>query len=85
VKKMNNEAVLFVLSELKRNNGTLNDKDLYENVNKALKYVGQEMSPKEFSKLLLILETRGYIRVEGSRKNMRIIKLLKKEANMSGS
>lgn len=85
MKKMNNEAILFVLSELKRNNGTLNDKDLYENVNKALKYVGQEISPKEFNKLLLILETRGYIRVEGSRKNMRIIKLLKKEANTSGS
>ncbi|MCC6004785.1 MAG: hypothetical protein LM590_10640 [Thermofilum sp.] len=82
---MNEEAVLFILSELKRNNGTSNDRDLFESVNKALKYVGQDISPKEFNKLLLVLETRGFIRVEGSRKNMRIVRLVKREANTGGS
>lgn len=70
------EAVLFILSELKRNNGSMNDKELFENVNRDLKYVGMEISFKEFNKLLLVLETRGYIRVEGSKKNLRVVRLL---------
>ena len=72
-----NDALLHLLTELKRQGGKVRDRELYENVKKLVEQSGGDISRTEFNKLLMMLEVRGYIRVEQIRKNSRMIYLAK--------
>ena len=72
-----NDALLHLLTELKRQGGKVRDRELYENVKKLIEQSGGDISRTEFNKLLMMLEVRGYIRVEQIRKNSRMIYLAK--------
>lgn len=64
----------IVLAELLRK-GTTTERELYESVKKIVESMGGEISKSEFTKLLMKLELRGYLRIEGSR---RIVQLIRK-------
>jgi len=66
-----------VLSELARSRGSLLDRELYENVKKVMEAFGVELSRSEFNKILMTLELRGYIRVEGVKRDARIVHLVR--------
>lgn len=70
-------VAVILLSELSRLKGSATDRELYENVKKATEAVGIEISRNDFMKLLMTLELRGYIRVEGIKKNSRMVHLVK--------
>ncbi len=73
-------VAVILLSELSRLKGSATDRELYENVKKAAEAVGIEISRSDFTKLLMSLELRGYIRVEGIKKNSRMVHLVKIES-----
>ncbi|MDW8004891.1 MAG: hypothetical protein RMI04_08795 [Thermofilaceae archaeon] len=62
----------IILAELLRR-GATTERELYESVKKALEPYGIDISRSEFSKLIMTLELRGYIRVEGARKIVQLI------------
>lgn len=66
----------IILSELMRR-GTLTEKELYESVKKIVESMGGEIKRSEFNKLLMTLELRGFIRVEGTKK---IVELVQKRS-----
>lgn len=72
-----NDAILYLLTELKRKGGSAKDKELYENVKKLLEYSDGDISLNEFNKLLMTLEVRGFIKVDHIKKNLRIIYLVR--------
>ncbi|RLE59242.1 MAG: hypothetical protein DRJ35_06175 [Thermoprotei archaeon] len=72
-----NDAILYLLTELKRKGGTAKDKELYENVKKLLEHSNGDISFSEFNKLLMILEVRGFIKVDHIKKNLRMVYLIK--------
>jgi len=57
----------IILAELLRK-GATTERELYESVKKTVESVGGEVSRSEFTKLLMTLELRGYVRVEGARR-----------------
>jgi len=63
---------IFILRELRKNNGTLTDKELYRIVRKIY---NENLSFSEFNKMLMTLEIRGKIIVEPLKRNLRIIRL----------
>ncbi len=65
-----------ILHELKRNGGSVDERELYESVAKILRKYDYELTLKEFNKALLSLETRGLITVTTLKKNMRVVRLL---------
>lgn len=74
---MSSMLIPYIIAELKRRGGLASEKELYESVAKALKSNDSvEISPKEFNKLLLILETRGIVRVSFLKKNLRAVQLV---------
>jgi len=75
---------IAVIAELIRARGTLIDKELYENVRNALNTFDMDISRKDFNKLLMTLELRGYIRVEGIKKEARIVHLVKVPSKSGG-
>lgn len=65
-----------ILHELKRNNGVLGERELFEAVRKNLiDHYQLEVSEKELRKALLALEVRGLVTLTTLKKNMRVIKL----------
>lgn len=72
-----NDAILYLLTELKRKGGSAKDKELYENVKKLLEHSNGDISFSEFNKLLMILEVRGFIKVDHIKKNLRMVYLIK--------
>ncbi|MEZ0345388.1 MAG: hypothetical protein ABWK01_02420 [Infirmifilum sp.] len=68
----------LVIVELKNRGGQASEKELYDAVKKYLENEnGITLSQRDFNKILLILETRGLIRVSFLKKNMRNIQLLR--------
>jgi len=75
-------VISLILSELQRRGGQASDKELFESVSKLLRSEdGLEITPKEFNKLLLILETRGMVRVTFVRRNLRSVQLIQGGTN----
>ena len=72
-----NDAILYLLTELKRKGGSAKDRELYENVKKLVEYRNGDLSFKEFNKILMLLEVRGFIRVDSIKKNLRMVYLTK--------
>lgn len=70
------EIYSVILYELKRNGGSMNEKELYEAVTKRLEDFEIELTPRDLNKALLVLEARGLITVAVLKKNMRMVKLL---------
>lgn len=70
-------VAIILLSELSRLKGSATDRELYENVKKAVESVGIDISRSDFTKLLMTLELRGYIRVEGIKRDSRMVHLAK--------
>ncbi len=70
-------VIPLILDELQRRDGQANEKDLYESVARSLgsKY-GLELTFKEFNRILLVLETRGFIRVSYIKKGLRAVQLI---------
>ncbi len=64
---------LLIVAELLRR-GALPEKDLYESVRRAVESVGGELTRNEFLKALMTLELRGYVRVEGARRIVQLVK-----------
>lgn len=54
--------------------GTVTEKDLYESVRRAIENAGGELSRSQFLKLLMTLELRGYIKVEGTRRVVQLVR-----------
>jgi heme oxygenase len=69
-----------ILAELLRK-GTTTERELYESVKKIVESMGGEVTKSEFTKLLMTLELRGYLRIEGSR---RIVQLAPKKLEQQG-
>jgi hypothetical protein len=73
----------IILAELLRK-GATTERELYESVKKAVESMGGEVSRSEFTKLLMTLELRGYIRVEGTRRIVQLVpKKLEQQAERS--
>jgi hypothetical protein len=73
----------IILTELLRK-GATTERELYESVKKAVESMGGEVSRSEFTKLLMTLELRGYIRVEGTRRIVQLVpKKLEQQAERS--
>lgn len=70
-------AILYVL---RREGGSLDEKELYKKVLDTLQNYDREreITFKEFNKALLSLETRGLVTVTTLKKNMRVVRLLSK-------
>lgn len=68
----------LLLIELIRVGGTAKDKDLYENLKKIVSAMNGEISYSTFNKTLMVLEIRGYVRVESIRRGTRMVYLIKK-------
>ena len=58
--------------ELKRRGGIAKDRELYEIMRSRF-----NMSKKDYDRMLMILELRGYIHVEVLRKDERVVRALK--------
>lgn len=69
------EIYSVILHELKRNGGSMSERELYDVVAKRLRDFDIELSLREFNKALLVLEARGFITVSVLKKNMRVVKL----------
>ncbi|MEM4018740.1 MAG: hypothetical protein QXG57_00765 [Thermofilaceae archaeon] len=63
---------VILVELLKR--GTITEKDLYESVRKSVENAGGELSRSEFLKLLMTLELRGYVKVEGTRRVVQLVR-----------
>ncbi|MEM0344707.1 MAG: hypothetical protein QXP94_01285 [Thermofilaceae archaeon] len=64
---------VILVELLKR--GTITEKDLYESVRKSVENAGGELSRSEFLKLLMTLELRGYVKVEGTRRVVQLVRM----------
>lgn len=62
-----------ILAELLKR-GTLTERELYESVRKIVESTGGDISRSEFLKMLMTLELRGYIRVEGARRIVQLVR-----------
>lgn len=72
-----NKIIPEIIEALKENGGLLNEKDLYDIISKRLEQENDgRFSQRELNKILLILETRGLIRVSFLKKNVRTVQLL---------
>jgi len=71
-----------IIAELIRAKGTLVDAELYDNVKAAMKAFDAEITWREFNKLLMTLELRGYISVESAKKGYKIVHLRKTPAEL---
>jgi len=69
---MSSPAHAIVSELLKR--GAVPEKELYESVKRELEGLGLEMSRRDFLKALMMLELRGYIKVEGARRVVQLIR-----------
>lgn len=67
----------LILAELARQKGVLRDKELYESIKKLASSFNEDVSQSRFYKALMMLELRGYVRVESIKKNSRIVYLVK--------
>ncbi|AKG39248.1 MAG: hypothetical protein ACP5II_08120 [Infirmifilum sp.] len=66
-----------IIEELKSKGGQATERELYESLSKRLEATGDNtLSIREFNKILLVLETRGLIRVSILKRNVRSIQLL---------
>ncbi|MEM0042396.1 MAG: hypothetical protein QXF46_03035 [Thermofilaceae archaeon] len=63
---------VILVELLKR--GTITEKDLYESVRKSVENAGGELPRSEFLKLLMTLELRGYVKVEGTRRVVQLVR-----------
>ncbi|HDI32054.1 MAG TPA: hypothetical protein ENF80_04465 [Thermofilum sp.] len=68
---------VLILAELARQKGALRDKELYENIKKLASSFNEDISQGRFRKALMMLEIRGYIRVESIKKSSRIVYLVR--------
>ncbi len=68
---------IVILAELKRRGGSARDRELYESVKKIVESMNNDISISQFNRFLMILEIRGFIRVEQIKKNTRMIYMLK--------
>lgn len=64
---------VILVELLKR--GTITEKDLYESVRKSVENAGGELPRSEFLKLLMTLELRGYVKVEGTRRVVQLVRM----------
>ena len=69
----------LIIAELIRK-GAMPEKDLYESVRRIVEGSGGELPRSQFLKLLMTLELRGFIKIEGTR---RIVQLVKGPLNPS--
>lgn len=73
-------ATYIILSELLRKS-MLTERELYESVKKIVEGMGGELPRNKFNKLLMTLELRGYLRVEGTK---RIVQLVHRDSQQDG-
>lgn len=76
-----NDAFIYILTVLKNHGGKLRDRELYENVKQLLEQEGVDLSRSQFNKLLMVLEVRGFIKVDQIKKNTRMVYLARKQAS----
>ncbi|MEM0023201.1 MAG: hypothetical protein QXG48_00665 [Thermofilaceae archaeon] len=67
-------SILHVILVELLKKGTITEKDLYESVRKSVENAGGELPRSEFLKLLMTLELRGYIKVEGTRRVVQLVR-----------
>jgi len=73
-----NDAYIYILTVLKNHGGKLRDRELYENVKQLLEHEGSDISRSQFNKFLMVLEIRGFLKVEHIKKNTRMVYLARK-------
>ncbi|MEM1667376.1 MAG: hypothetical protein QXE91_00970 [Thermofilaceae archaeon] len=67
-------SILHVILVELLKKGTITEKDLYESVRKSVENAGGELPRSEFLKLLMTLELRGYVKVEGTRRVVQLVR-----------
>ncbi|QOJ78326.1 hypothetical protein IG193_06045 [Infirmifilum lucidum] len=74
---MMSRVIPLILDELQRRGGQANEKELYESIARSLESKnGLEFTFKEFNRILLILEIRGFVRVSYIKKGLRAVQLI---------